>query len=371
MTMARNEKPLVLVVDDTEENIDIIVHALGDEYELSVAMDGPSALQMVSEFPPDLILLDIMMPGMDGYEVCRTLKESGDTREIPVIFLTAKTQPEDIVRGFEEGSADYVTKPFNIPELLARVHAHLELKKSRDIIVRRTAEQRELLHILCHDLANPFTAILGVLEVLGKEKGVDKYVSILNGAARNGVELIELVRTLRAAEEKPLRLESVDLSDALKSSLSLLDSRFSAKRLTVDSDLEPGLTVRAERVSLVNSVLNNIMTNAAKFSFPGTSIRIRSFRLKNRVVLSIKDFGIGMNPDLLADIFDISKMTTRPGTEGERGTGFGMPLVKKFVETYGGTVEVKSCVKREEGGERGGERGGEHGTEILLSLLPA
>lgn len=119
----------ILVVDDAEENIDIIIEALGNDYEISVAMDGETALQAVAERKPDLILLDIIMPGMDGYGVCTRLKESEDYRDISIIFLTSKIETEDVVKGFSLGAADYITKPFNLPILRARVKTHLTLMR--------------------------------------------------------------------------------------------------------------------------------------------------------------------------------------------------------------------------------------------------
>lgn len=127
-------KSTVLVVDDTEANIDILVEALDVEYEVSVAMDGQSALQAASENPPDIILLDIMMPGMDGYAVCEKLKGDAKTADIPIIFLTAMTEVQNKTKGFELGAVDYITKPFEIREVEARVKTHLTLKEAKEFL---------------------------------------------------------------------------------------------------------------------------------------------------------------------------------------------------------------------------------------------
>lgn len=133
----------VLVVDDTEANVDILVDALGDTYSVAVAMDGESALESVAEEPPDIILLDIMMPGIDGYEVCRRLKADQATAGIPVIFLTAMTELANKTRGFEMGAVDYITKPFEVLEVQARVKTHLSLVLAR----RELQQQNEILEI--------------------------------------------------------------------------------------------------------------------------------------------------------------------------------------------------------------------------------
>ena len=130
----------ILVVDDTEANIDVLVGLLGEQYDISVALDGQSALADIEETPPDLILLDIMMPEMDGYEVCQKLKNNESTKDIPIIFLTAKGEMNDIIKGFQHGAVDYITKPFNPPELQARVKAHLDLQASKRKIEQQSNE---------------------------------------------------------------------------------------------------------------------------------------------------------------------------------------------------------------------------------------
>jgi len=154
----------VLVVDDTEANVDILVDALGDLYDVSVAMDGESALEAVAEEPPDIVLLDIMMPGMDGYEVCRRLKADAATRKIPVIFLTAMTEIENKTKGFQLGAVDYITKPFEVLEVQARLKTHLslvlasrELEQQNEIleekVLERTMELAQTQDVTIHSLA--------------------------------------------------------------------------------------------------------------------------------------------------------------------------------------------------------------------------
>jgi len=138
--------PLVLIVDDVETNIEVLANLLSEHsYRIAFATSGKQALAMVEDLAPDLILLDIMMPGMDGMEVCRTLKSRTGTSDIPIIFLTAKTEADDIARGFEAGAVDYVTKPFQAAELVARVKTHTDLKEARDERERLIAELRQAL----------------------------------------------------------------------------------------------------------------------------------------------------------------------------------------------------------------------------------
>lgn len=142
------ERSLILIVDDVPQNLQVLGGILKKkDYRIAAATSGIQALQMIEKVLPDLILMDIMMPEMDGFEVCRRLKEMPKVKEIPVIFLTARTETDDIIQGFSVGATDYVTKPFNAAELLARVHTHLELKRSRD-------SERELIRQLKEALAN-------------------------------------------------------------------------------------------------------------------------------------------------------------------------------------------------------------------------
>ena len=152
--VAGSRKPKVLIVDDTPENIQVLMEALKDQYTIVAAINGEKALKMaVAEPRPDLILLDIMMPGMDGYEVCRRLKADAHVQHIPIIFVTAKTEVEDETLGFELGAMDYITKPFSIPVVNARVKAHLELKMLRDLEAIQRAKLETVLGMLNSELA--------------------------------------------------------------------------------------------------------------------------------------------------------------------------------------------------------------------------
>jgi DNA-binding response OmpR family regulator len=151
-----DEKNLILVVDDNQENLKVVSNFLKEmNYKIALALDGDSALQIVRENKIDLILLDIMMPGMDGFEVCKILKEKSETKDIPIIFLTARTESEDIIRGFQLGGVDYITKPFNREELYARVNSHMQLKLIRDSLCESelaTRKSRDYFMKVLYDL---------------------------------------------------------------------------------------------------------------------------------------------------------------------------------------------------------------------------
>ena len=151
----------MLVVDDIEKNLQMIGSALSAQrYELIFATSGHAALDQITARLPDLVLLDLMMPGMDGLEVCQRLKASPQTMDIPIIFLTAAHEMELAVKTLEQGAVDFITKPFHAPELLARVRTHLELKHTRDELRKTIAEKNELISAVAHDLKNPLGAAL-------------------------------------------------------------------------------------------------------------------------------------------------------------------------------------------------------------------
>lgn len=354
-----SEKPSILIVEDTPLNIDILQEALGEDYDLAVAINGLVALQVLeTNSTPDLILLDIMMPEMDGFETCRRIKSNDRDKMIPIIFLTAKTENEDLLKGFELGAEDYVTKPFNIPELKSRIKTHIEIQTNRRILARKNRDFREMLHILCHDLANPLANIQSVLNIMDDDhEGIADFIPEMSRTIRQGLEIIESIRNMRSLDEKGLTTGPVDLIEAWTDSSVMLRFRFVEKGVLLNPpDSSEPVWVLAEEISLVNSVINNILTNALKFTPGGKSVSVEIMRSNNVVIFSVKDEGIGIPADILVDLFNpLSRLTHREGTDGEPGTGFGMPLVKEFMSAYGGSIDVIS----EEG----------NGTEIILKFI--
>jgi len=352
MTDESRKNPLVMIVDDMPRNIQLLGNILRENIkcDFSFAQDGRQALDIISRSAPDLILLDIMMPEMDGIELCEKLKKDPATSNIPVIFITARVDSEDVVKGFEAGAIDYITKPFNPPELLARVRTQLAIREKNAIIMKQNVEFRELLHLLCHDLANPIASILGLVNMLEDSGPVRKLKPIMADAADNALRLIDLVRKMRKLEDKSeeLVLMYLPLADLVDESLCILAQQFEKKNIMVDVNIQENLLVHVEEVSFVNSVMNNILSNAVKFSSKGSVVSISAFLHEHDAVIAICDSGIGMAEEELKNIFSVSLSVSRAGTDGEIGTGFGMPLVKKFVEAYGGSIEISSVEKKDE-----------------------
>ncbi len=367
LNIKNDSKPIVLVVDDTPVNIDILLDSLSHDYDVRVASEGEEALALLQKLVPDIILLDVMMPEMDGFEVCRHIKRDERLHGIPVIFLTARTSADDKLRGFDYGAVDYLTKPFDVGELKARVSVHIELKRSRELIQRQNSEHKELLHVLCHDLANPLSNNQTAVSLTKEEHDPrlqKEYLDLMEKSVRHGLDVTRIIRSMLTIEDKPLLLTSVNLRQTIEDSISVLYHMVARKSIALKVDISRAHHVFAERTTLLNSVINNILTNAIKFSYNGATISMTSSEednsssLAQTILLEITDQGIGMSQNILDNIFDIGKSISREGTAGETGTGFGMPLVRKFMHAYGGDIAIQSRSKD--------DHPDNHGTTIQL-----
>lgn len=238
------------------------------------------------------------------------------------------------------------------------------LEAERQVIgLSRSREQ--LIHVLCHDLANPVGSITGFIEYVEKFEGDSrkKAIDMIRRSAAGAKAIIDSVRKMQALESGKLSLEIEEhaLEGLVRESLSQLDERIRGKELKIDLSIAPELRARVEKVSFVGSVVNNLLTNAIKFSARGATIEIHgALTADGQVELAIRDHGVGMPEKLRERIFDESATTSRKGTDGEEGTGFGMPLVRRFVLAYGGAISVQSS-----------EDAQDHGTEIRVELKAA
>jgi len=223
--MMEEEKPLILIVDDNPENVRLLGMVIKKEgYLVGIARDGAQALEMAAQHRPDLVLLDIMMPGMDGFAVCARLKEMAETCDTPVILLTARVESEDIIKGFEVGAVDYVTKPFNTSELLARVRTQLDLEQTRRKLVRaydelktlqdklleaeRTKTLTEAAGAAAHEINQPLQVIVGYLDLIeveleGKGSAVNEYIAEAMRATENIGQILGNMKAVKQYEVQP------------------------------------------------------------------------------------------------------------------------------------------------------------------------
>jgi len=351
-----------LVVDDSFFSRKIISRILSSRgIVVTEADNGKSALDIISHAPGrfDILITDLNMPVMDGMELTRKVRLELGMHQIPIIMLSVSDDKVTQIELFKAGITDYLTKPFLKEELLGRLHSHvevalfnkklkeylLELKRSKETIERINSERGELLHVLCHDLANPIGAVISVLDLVGDDTALfGRFRDELHKSAEHGLAVINMVREIRALEENKRAISpgEIDLRFALQESIQILHRRLEEKNIHLNIDITGDPVIFAEEVSLVNCVFSNILTNAIKFSFRGGNIDIVSERTGDQLKLCVRDYGIGIPATILPHLFTSEKTTSRPGTGGETGTGFGMTLVRKFMEKYDGRIEIES-----------------------------
>lgn len=229
-------------------------------------------------------------------------------------------------------------------------------EREKEILQHQSDEYKQLLHVLCHDLGNPLGSIRSFLELLDKDHSLySKYRGFLAMAANNGIDIIKSVRKMSALKERKttLKLERLRLKELLDEASVILYQHFKTKNVVFNNYVDEEIMVLVDRISFISSVVNNLLSNAIKFSFPGDSIDIHASTNGDRVVLTVQDRGIGIPPSILNSIFDTGAKTNRQGTNGESGVGFGMPLVKTFINAYGGEITISSIEKEDSPNDHG------------------
>ena len=347
----------VLIVDDTESNIDILGESLGDDYEIMVAMDGPTALEVAEESKPDLILLDIMMPGIDGYQVIEQLKANAKTRDIPVIFCTAMTEDADEAKGLALGAADYIRKPFNPSIVKARVLNHLTLKlaqedlKEQNRILEENARLRDdVERITRHDLNTPINFVVNVPKLLMDEGNLtENQVEMLQMLEESGYRMMEIVKSsldlykMETGEYQlqPVTLDLLGLVNQVRGETRELIGRKNLKIVIKIDGQTPregdSFLVSGEEM-LLYSMLANLIKNAVEASPENHPVYI-AMQSGDRPKVIIHNQGAV--PQSIRDRF-FQKYSTA-GKEG--GTGLGTYSAKLIVETLGGDINMVTSEK--------------------------
>lgn len=350
----------ILIVDDNPENLSVLGNILGKNgHNLIFAQNGVVALNVAKKRKPTLILLDIMMPNMDGFEVCRQLKQNVTLAEIPVIFLTAKTEKEDVITGLKLGAVDYVTKPFNQEELLARVNTHLELQTAKEelraaFIAKKEAlaTKDKLFSIISHDLSNLFNGLLGISSLLAEKDEVtlsdaekEEYSQDVLRLASRGYNLLKNLLEWSRSQTGRMQVKpiAINLSNLIQQNIQLLEENAKAKNINLYAHLdEDALSVFAD-LNMFDTVIRNLLSNAVKFTPPSGEIQIFSKKVANNLIeISVSDTGIGIKAEDIDKLFRIDVTHTTPGTAKEVGNGLGLILCQEFTEKCGGTLGVES-----------------------------
>jgi DNA-binding response OmpR family regulator len=365
-------KETILLVDDSPTILSILKEMLkGNGFDLLTASSGKEALTIAKKHPPDLILLDIVMPEIDGVDTCRQFKSHEPLSKIPILFLSSFEDVRNKIKGFEAGGLDYINKPVQREELIARVKIHLELKRLQEALYRKIEDKERLIHVLCHDISNPLTCISVWAELILEMDGIGENVNLSNKiqrillSAQQVTEIIDHVREMErlSRQKNRLQLGPVSVKEVISNALLIFENQLKNKDIAFRcfpalEELESEII--AEKISFTTNVFNNLLSNSIKFSYPSSVITFIVEEKEEKVHLVLKDQGIGIPGDLLENIFNPGTSTSRPGTSGEEGSGFGMPLVKKYMDYYEGDIIISSHPKEVSPDL--------HGTEIQLIL---
>ncbi|WP_240772814.1 hybrid sensor histidine kinase/response regulator [Phragmitibacter flavus] len=343
----------ILIVDDQEQNLKVVGTVLTmTGYEVIPASSGVQALKRLEAHVPDLILLDVLMPEMDGLEVCRQIKGMPELAEIPIIFLSAADDKNLIVQALETGGVDYVTKPFNKAELLTRVRAHLALKHARDQLRHLAEDKDELLGIMAHDLKNHLAGMrmsAGLLQSREAELP-EKCVKMVGNIIQSTDSMIAFVREFLAnqsAERLQLRSEAVDLGLIIKGSAARHEAMAAAKNIALVLDLSSEPVVAQADAEAVTRVLDNLVSNALKFTPSGGTLTLATANGPGRwVQFSVIDDGPGFTASDEEKMFRrYARLSARP-TGGEPSTGLGLSIVKRLLEGMKGIISLNKSVER-------------------------
>jgi len=361
------EKSTVLIVDDTQQNVQVLSQMLRNEdFQVLAAFNGPDALKLVDKRKPDLILLDVMMPGMNGYEVCEQLKQSPQFSQIPVIFLSALDDAEAKIRAFDAGGIDYITKPFQQKEVLARIRLHLkmrllelqqerniaELQEKQEHLSRLNKDKDEVLAIVSHDMRNPLGGIIGISNMMRSERiedpeQVDEMLRLIESSAERLLLLVNDLLDVAVIEANSIKLDfrDIDLAEMLQDVRQTHEPTARTKSIDLELDVPQDLPhIRAD-ASKIAQVISNLVSNAIKFTPSSGKIIMKSWTIESdpeHIMISITDNGIGIPEEYIPGLFQKIGKHQRTGTYGEKGTGLGMPIVKRFVEVHQGILTVKS-----------------------------
>ncbi|HBA90172.1 MAG TPA: hybrid sensor histidine kinase/response regulator [Geobacter sp.] len=345
------KRQTVMIVDDTPANIEILSESLGDDYELFFATSGADALELIRADKPDLILLDIMMPGMDGYQLCGILKDDPGTRDIPIIFVTAMIGEEEEIKGLELGAIDYLTKPISPHIVKARVKNHLELKRYRDLLETLASAadraKKEFLRSVSHELRTPLTPIIGMTDlVLNTEEDDNKrkYLTMVQKSALRLLGIVEdLIETSRlegegmAPENHPFSLKA--FLDTVTMEAQTVSS---AKGLEFRAAIEPCLpdAIIADQ-GMLHKVITMLLSNAVKFTPEGEvafEVSRQEVAGESMLQFAVSDTGVGIDQGDLERIF--SEFTQSDGsiTRSFPGLGLGLTLARRMTELMDGSI---------------------------------
>ncbi|MDD4991785.1 MAG: response regulator [Paludibacter sp.] len=353
----------ILVVDDQQANIDVLYDFLemqGCE-NIETTNDPRTVVQLLEDFNPDLILLDLSMPYLSGFDVMEQLKAIVPASTyLPILVLTADVTIESKRKALQCGASDFLTKPFDLIELQARVNTHLQIKFKNEQIQKYAAELEKLIatkdkffSIIAHDLRNPFIGIENFTKIILKlgnydVSEIENQLKTIHSTAEHGHELLEnLLRWSKSQTGKiDINQEMFRLNDAVNNCFNLIQTHASNKNIELICDIPDDIILESDQ-DMLETILRNLLSNAIKFTPPKGVVTIKAIQSDDKVEIEITDTGVGISEDIQAKLFRIdSKLQSQKGTMGENGSGLGLILCKEFVDKLGGEIWVESEVDK-------------------------
>jgi two-component system sensor histidine kinase/response regulator len=358
-TIRTERVPRILIVDDDDHNHNVLALMLADEgYSLQRGRSGGEALELIATGPPDLVLLDVLMPGMDGIEVTGRIKNDPRTTNIPVILVTALDDRESRLRGLEAGAEDFLSKPVERAELCVRIRNLLRLQSAISVADdarveadRANRAKTDVLHAISHDLRTPIGAISGYAHLIGMgvrgpvnaEQATD--LDRIKNAAAYLLRLIDdVLMVARMESDRPLRLEPVDLSELLDDVRGLCVLQAESQGLALLTARAVGARATADRERL-QQILLNLITNAIKFSSPGGTITVSCDRIEELTCVRVSDTGRGIDPLDLERVFEpFFQIDPVQTSSAAKGVGLGLSISRELARAMHGDLTVHSAI---------------------------
>ncbi|EIY50105.1 ATP-binding response regulator [Bacteroides nordii] len=349
----------ILIVDDVMSNVLLLkVLFTNEKFQIATASNGRQALDQVTKEKPDLVLLDVMMPDMSGFEVSQQLKANPETAEIPIIFLTALNSTADIVKGFQVGGNDFISKPFNKEELIIRVTHQISLIAAKRIIVAQTEELRKtiigrdkLYSVIAHDLRSPMGSIKMVLNMLilnlpSDTIGPEMYelLTMANQTTEDVFSLLDNLLKWTKSQIGKLKVvyQDIDMVEVTEGVIEIFSMVAELKKISIRLETPSKLDVHAD-IDMIKTVIRNLLSNAIKFSNEETEILVTVQEQEGMAVVSVKDSGCGIDEENQKKLLHTDTHFSTFGTNNEEGSGLGLLLCQDFVIKNGGRLWFTSA----------------------------
>lgn len=340
----------VIVIDDNTVSLVLIAKILNNAgYKAVVTDDATNALEKIRQEKPSMIILDIEMPEITGFELCRKIKTQDDLKDIPVIFLTANQETDTLVEGFQSGGVDFITKPFRKEELYVRVRNHIELAESRKTIIEMNKSRDKLYSIIAHDIRSPLAGILQTIDAIDQgffdpsSELFREIIRDLKGRTNETNTLLNSLLQWTRMQDKSVALnpKMTNIYDVLKSCISLLELNAREKKITIDLKVKKNHEAFCDEVS-IHTIFRNLINNAIKFTPENGKVTINAKSGIRYVEITVEDTGMGMSNEIINKILVENEHYTSFGTHNEKGTGLGLMIVKNFVQRNKGTLKIES-----------------------------